>query len=64
MPIAVPRRAILRGTAALAGAVALHPFAARAAADRSTCGVLATTDLHVNVFPYNYYADKPNDTFG
>ena len=64
MPVALPRRTVLRGAAALAGAVALHPFAARAAADQVHLRVLATTDLHVNVFPYDYYADKPNDTFG
>jgi 2',3'-cyclic-nucleotide 2'-phosphodiesterase/3'-nucleotidase len=64
MSLVVPRRAVLRGTAALAGAVALHPFAARAASDQAHLRVLETTDLHVNVFPYDYYADKPNDTFG
>jgi 2',3'-cyclic-nucleotide 2'-phosphodiesterase/3'-nucleotidase len=25
---------------------------------------METTDLHVHVFPYDYYADKPNDTMG
>jgi 2',3'-cyclic-nucleotide 2'-phosphodiesterase/3'-nucleotidase len=25
---------------------------------------METTDLHVHVFPYNYYADKPDDTVG
>ena len=64
MPLALPRRAVLRGSAALAGAVALHPFAARAAGDQAHLRVLETTDLHVNVFPYDYYADKPNETFG
>ena len=26
--------------------------------------LLATTDLHVNVLPYNYYADKEDVTIG
>ncbi|MGO7624371.1 hypothetical protein ACC687_41180, partial [Rhizobium ruizarguesonis] len=26
--------------------------------------LMETTDIHVNVFPYDYYADKPNDTMG
>jgi 2',3'-cyclic-nucleotide 2'-phosphodiesterase/3'-nucleotidase len=26
--------------------------------------IMATTDLHVHVFPYDHYADKPRDTFG
>ena len=25
---------------------------------------METTDLHVHVFPYDYYADKPRDTVG
>ena len=25
---------------------------------------MATTDLHVHVFPYDHYADKPRDTVG
>ena len=25
---------------------------------------METTDLHVHVFPYDYYADKPRDTIG
>jgi 2',3'-cyclic-nucleotide 2'-phosphodiesterase/3'-nucleotidase len=26
--------------------------------------LMETTDIHVNVMPYDYYADKPNDTMG
>ena len=61
MPLVIPRRAFLAGSVA---ALALHPFAARAGADQVHLRVVETTDLHVNVFPYDYYADKPNDTFG
>lgn len=64
MAMIVTRRLFLAGSAATAGSVALHPFAARAAADQAHLRILETTDLHVNVFPYDYYADKPNETFG
>lgn len=60
----ISRRALLGGVAA-AGAVALlHPFSARAQANQAHLRIMETTDLHVHVFPYDYYADKPNDTMG
>ena len=58
------RRAFLAGTATLGAAVALHPFAALAAAGQAHLRIMETTDLHVAVFPYDYYADAPNDTLG
>ncbi len=61
--LSVPRRGFLTGAAASC-LVAVHPFAARAAADQVHLRIVETTDLHVNVFPYDYYADKPNDTLG
>jgi len=42
----------------------LHPYSAHAAADQAHLRILETTDLHVHVFPYDYYADKPVDTVG
>ena len=42
----------------------LHPFSARAAANQAHLRIMETTDIHVNVLPYDYYADKPNDTMG
>ena len=42
----------------------LHPFSARAQANQAHLRIMETTDLHVHVFPYDYYADKPNDTMG
>ncbi|MBZ3692943.1 bifunctional 2',3'-cyclic-nucleotide 2'-phosphodiesterase/3'-nucleotidase [Phyllobacterium calauticae] len=61
---ALTRRSFLASTAA-AGAVAiLHPFSAMAAASQAHLRIVATTDLHVNVYPYDYYADKANDTMG
>ena len=58
------RRHFMAGTSASAAMLALHPFSALAAANQSHLRVLATTDLHVHVYPYDYYADKPNDTMG
>ncbi|GGH40392.1 2',3'-cyclic-nucleotide 2'-phosphodiesterase / 3'-nucleotidase [Cribrihabitans marinus] len=47
-----------------AGFIALHPFSARAATGQAHLRIMETTDLHVHVFPYDYYADKPRDTVG
>lgn len=44
--------------------IALHPFSARAASNQAHLRIMETTDLHVHVFPYDYYADKPRDTVG
>lgn len=44
--------------------IALHPFSARANANQAHLRIMETTDLHVHVFPYDYYADKPVDTVG
>ncbi|PKA43020.1 bifunctional 2',3'-cyclic-nucleotide 2'-phosphodiesterase/3'-nucleotidase [Rhizobium sullae] len=60
----ITRRSLLGGLAATSALVLLHPFAARAAANQAHLRLMETTDIHVNVFPYDYYADKPNDTMG
>ena len=57
------RRGFLTGVAG-ASFVALHPFSARAAANQAHLRIMETTDLHVHVLPYDYYADKPVDTVG
>mgnify|MGYP002652321004 CR=1 FL=1 len=44
--------------------VALHPYSARAEAGQAHLRIMETTDLHVHVWPYDYYADKPVDTLG
>ena len=44
--------------------IALHPFSARAAANQAHLRIMETTDIHVHVYPYDYYADKPSDTVG
>ena len=55
------RRGFLLSSAAL---LAIHPFSASAAANQAHLRIMETTDLHVHVFPYDYYADKPRDTVG
>ena len=55
------RRGFLAGSASL---VALHPFSVRAATNQAHLRILETTDLHVHVFPYDYYGDRPVDTVG
>jgi 2',3'-cyclic-nucleotide 2'-phosphodiesterase / 3'-nucleotidase len=62
--LAITRRALLGGSAAGAALIMLHPFAARAAANQAHLRIMETTDIHVNIMPYDYYADKPNDTMG
>ncbi|WP_323767769.1 bifunctional 2',3'-cyclic-nucleotide 2'-phosphodiesterase/3'-nucleotidase [Marinovum sp.] len=61
MPMSLSRRGFLASTA---GFVALHPFSVRAAANQAHLRIMETTDLHVHVFPYDYYADRPIDTVG
>ncbi|MEP2717646.1 bifunctional 2',3'-cyclic-nucleotide 2'-phosphodiesterase/3'-nucleotidase [Pseudophaeobacter sp.] len=61
MPITLNRRSFLAGSA---GLIALHPFSLQAASNQVHLRLMETTDLHVHVFPYDYYADKPRDTVG
>ena len=61
---ALSRRAFLGTAAAGATMIALHPYSARAAGSQVHLRIMETTDLHVHVFPYNYYSDKPDDTVG
>ncbi len=60
----ISRRALLKGMTAASALIALHPFAANAAENQAHLRLMETTDIHVNVFPYDYYADRPNDTMG
>ncbi|MCA0938940.1 bifunctional 2',3'-cyclic-nucleotide 2'-phosphodiesterase/3'-nucleotidase [Salipiger pacificus] len=60
----ISRRGFLAGSAATGALIALHPYSARAAANQAHLRIMETTDLHVHVFPYDYYADKPVDTVG
>lgn len=58
------RRGFLASTAASASLIALHPYSARAAGNQAHLRIMETTDLHVHVFPYDYYADRANDQVG
>ncbi|GAA3862160.1 bifunctional 2',3'-cyclic-nucleotide 2'-phosphodiesterase/3'-nucleotidase [Celeribacter arenosi] len=58
------RRNFLGGTIAGTALIALHPYSARAAANQAHLRIMETTDLHVHVFPYDYYSDRPVDTVG
>ena len=60
----VSRRTFLAGAASATALIALHPFAARAAGGQVHLRLMETTDIHVAIFPYDYYADAPNDTMG
>ena len=57
------RRSFMATTAG-ASLIALHPFSARAAAGQAHLRIMETTDLHVHVWPYDYYGDRPVDTVG
>ncbi|NDV00827.1 bifunctional 2',3'-cyclic-nucleotide 2'-phosphodiesterase/3'-nucleotidase [Pseudoroseicyclus tamaricis] len=61
MPIRLTRRGFIAGTASLA---ALHPFSARAQAGQAHLRLMETTDIHMHIYPYDYYADRPIDTAG
>ena len=58
------RRNLIIGTAATGIAAALHPYSAFAKEGTAHIRLMETTDLHVHVFPYDYYGDKPIDTAG
>lgn len=58
------RRQFVAGAALGTTLIAMHPFSARAAANQAHLRIMETTDLHVHVFPYDYYSDKPIDTVG
>jgi 2',3'-cyclic-nucleotide 2'-phosphodiesterase / 3'-nucleotidase len=60
----VTRRQFVAGSAAAGALVALHPFSAFAQAGQAHLRLIETTDIHVHVYPYDYYADKPSDTLG
>ncbi|WP_420863773.1 bifunctional 2',3'-cyclic-nucleotide 2'-phosphodiesterase/3'-nucleotidase [Algirhabdus cladophorae] len=61
MPFHLSRRGFIAGSA---GLLALHPFSVHAAGNQAHLRLMETTDLHVHVFPYDYYADKERDTVG
>jgi 2',3'-cyclic-nucleotide 2'-phosphodiesterase/3'-nucleotidase len=60
----ISRRTFLAGSASMGAIAAMHPFAALAQSNQAHLRIMETTDLHVAVFAYDYFADEPNDTMG
>ena len=62
--ILLDRRRFLAGTAAVGSMAFLHPFSAFAKGNQTHLRLMETTDLHVHIFPYDYYGDRLSDTVG
>jgi len=62
--LSLSRRSLLMGLAATGFATVLHPYSALAREGTAHIRLMETTDLHVHVFPYDYYSDRPIDTAG
>ena len=58
------RRGFIAQTSVAGALISLHPFSARASGGQAHLRILATTDLHVHVHPYDYYSDKPVNNLG
>jgi 2',3'-cyclic-nucleotide 2'-phosphodiesterase / 3'-nucleotidase len=59
------RRRVLTGMGLSAAGLALRPaLAADAAPGRARLRLLATSDVHVYLHPYDYYRDREDDTVG
>ena len=63
MPL-LTRRQTLQGGLAAAALTAASRRAPAEEAIRLKLRILETTDLHVNIVPYDYYRDGPDDTVG
>ena len=64
LDITSTRRSLLKSMAASSALIMLHPFAVNAAANQAHLRIMETTDIHVAVYPYDYYADAPDDKLG
>ncbi len=60
----ISRRTALQGAGLAAVALAGDGFAAPAEGAMLKLRLLGTSDLHTNVFSYDYFRDKPDDTVG
>ena len=63
MTTSITRRRVLQTGVAAAALTGMPPWAF-AAGPVVKLRILETTDLHVNVFPYDYYRDAPDETVG
>ncbi|KAF0676613.1 bifunctional 2',3'-cyclic-nucleotide 2'-phosphodiesterase/3'-nucleotidase [Profundibacterium mesophilum] len=62
--ISMSRRGFIGGAACGGGLAIVHPFTANAAAGQVHLRVMETTDLHMHIWPYDYYADRPDAAVG
>ena len=62
--LSLSRRHFLASAAGAGALIALHPFSAFAKAGQAHLRLMETTDIHVAIFPYDYYGDKPTDSAG
>lgn len=60
----VSRRALIAGSSSVLALTALHPFSVFASSNQAHLRIMETTDLHVHVYPYDYYGDRPSDSVG
>jgi 2',3'-cyclic-nucleotide 2'-phosphodiesterase / 3'-nucleotidase len=58
------RRHFLQTAGALGAVSVLHPYSVFASTGQAHLRIMETTDLHVHIFPYDYYGDKPVDNVG
>ncbi|MEM9605621.1 MAG: bifunctional 2',3'-cyclic-nucleotide 2'-phosphodiesterase/3'-nucleotidase [Pseudomonadota bacterium] len=58
------RRRFLKAASAGTALAALHPYSVFAKSNQAHLRILETTDLHVHVYPYDYYGDRPADNVG
>ena len=60
----ISRRTALQGAGALTMAGMRNGVAAPADGTKLRLRLIGTSDLHTNVFSYDYFRDKPDDTVG
>ena len=58
------RRDFIAASAAAGSLALMHPYSAFASGEQAHLRLMETTDLHVHVFPYDYYGDRPSDAVG
>ncbi|MBX2839340.1 MAG: bifunctional 2',3'-cyclic-nucleotide 2'-phosphodiesterase/3'-nucleotidase [Gammaproteobacteria bacterium] len=60
----ISRRHFIQAAGAGTTLAMLHPFSVFAKSNQAHLRIMETTDLHVHVYPYDYYGDKPVDNVG
>ncbi len=60
----VTRRRFIQAASAGGALAVLHPYSVFAKSNQAHLRIMETTDLHVHVYPYDYYGDKPADNVG